>query len=258
MFILIISIILLSYCIDLLCLLFSSLSFWDFLFSSFHVEKEYHQRLLETLRLLIFQFSCGKRIPPTITWEIDVRLVHNYLPQTKFGARLYFQLHVSKILFTGGSASVHAGIQPPPWSRPPGTRHPPDQTPPGADPPGPGTSPRADTPPRTRHPSPCTVHAGRYGQQKGSMHPTGMQSCFDVKTRWYPWGIQSPHASTARGWGVFCVSLNLNSGKKVRVFHFQGGVFYVSSDLNSGKKVRVFHFQGGVFWLRPELDSRKF
>ena len=33
------------------------------------------------------------------------------------------------------------------------------------------TPPEADTPPGT-------VHAGRYGQQAGSMHPTGMQSCF--------------------------------------------------------------------------------
>ena len=24
---------------------------------------------------------------------------------------------------------------------------------------------------------PCTVHAGRYGQQAGGMHPTGMQFC---------------------------------------------------------------------------------
>ena len=46
----------------------------------------------------------------------------------------------------GVSASVHAGIPPPP-------RHPPEQTP------------------------PCTVRAERYGQQAGSMHPTGMHSC---------------------------------------------------------------------------------
>ena len=47
-----------------------------------------------------------------------------------------------------------------PWSRHPpprGTRHPPrDQAP------------------------PCTVHAGRFGQQAGGMHPTGMQSCFHM------------------------------------------------------------------------------
>ena len=33
-----------------------------------------------------------------------------------------------------------------------------------------------------------------------------------------------------------------------------GGVFLVSLDLNSGKKVRVFSF-GGVFLVRPDLDS---
>ena len=54
----------------------------------------------------------------------------------------------------------------PPGSRPPGadplgaeppSRHPPEQTPPGA------------------------VHAGRYGQQAGSTHPTGMQYCFVLR-----------------------------------------------------------------------------
>ena len=57
---------------------------------------------------------------------------------------------------------------------------------------------------------------------------------------------------------MFCVSSDLNSGKKVRVFSFSGGVFCVSSDLNSGKKVEIFIFGGGgcsvpnprtgVFW----------
>ena len=52
------------------------------------------------------------------------------------------------------SASVHAGISySSPW----------DQATPRADPPGPGP--------------PGAVHAGRYGQWAGSMHPTGMQSC---------------------------------------------------------------------------------
>ena len=53
---------------------------------------------------------------------------------------------------------------------------------------------------------------------------------------------------------MFWVSSDLNSGKKVRIFHFRGGVFWVSSDLNSGKKVRIFHFRGGVLGkLRSEL-----
>ena len=29
---------------------------------------------------------------------------------------------------------------------------------------------------------PTTVHAGRYGQQAGGTHPTGMQSCFRFKS----------------------------------------------------------------------------
>ena len=43
-------------------------------------------------------------------------------------------------------------------------------------------------------------------------------------TRWYPWGIQSPHTSAAmgRGRGGSGVSSDLNSGKKVRVFHWGG------------------------------------
>ena len=49
-----------------------------------------------------------------------------------------------------------------------------DQAPPAPHSPGPGTSPE-QTPPRCR--PPCAVHAGRYGQQAGGIHPTGMQSC---------------------------------------------------------------------------------
>ena len=37
---------------------------------------------------------------------------------------------------------------------------------------------RSGTHPWSRHPL-CTVHAGRYGQQTGGMHPTGMQSCLN-------------------------------------------------------------------------------
>ena len=36
---------------------------------------------------------------------------------------------------------------------------------------------RAGTHQEQTPPPPCTVHAGRYGQQVGGMHPTGMQSC---------------------------------------------------------------------------------
>ena len=69
----------------------------------------------------------------------------------------------------------------PPWTR---GRHPPrDQTPPRTrQPPGPET-PQDQTSlgpdlPGTRNPSVQTHTAGRYGQQAGSMHPTGIHTCF--------------------------------------------------------------------------------
>ena len=97
--------------------------------------------------------------------------------------------------------SVHRGIcLSTCWDTiPPRTRHPPS----GADtlleqaPPGAGTSwDQVPLPPESRHPPPgtrhtpqeqtplgadpaCAVHAGRYGQQAGDMHPTGMQSCYN-------------------------------------------------------------------------------
>ena len=38
-------------------------------------------------------------------------------------------------------------------------------------------------PPRNRHFPPRAVHAGRYVQQVGGMHPTGMQSCYHLQTK---------------------------------------------------------------------------
>ena len=90
-------------------------------------------------------------------------------PQTKF-AKVMF-LHMSVILSTGGRVCPSAC-----WD---------------AHPPGPeaGTPPQdqRQTPPQTRgrlppdqrqNPSPTgAVHAGRYGQQVGGTHPTGMHSC---------------------------------------------------------------------------------
>ena len=80
-----------------------------------------------------------------------------YRPQTKFVKVMF--LHLSVILFTGVSASVHAGIPPPlplwdqappipgnPWTRPPRA-----DTSPGADTPREQTPLGAETP-RSRHP----------------------------------------------------------------------------------------------------------
>ena len=107
-----------------------------------------------------------------------------YLPQTKFAKFMF--LHVCGILSTGGGVCLSAcwdttplGADTPPGADPPGTSDPPgSRHPPGSDPPlGPGT-PQDQTPPC------CAVHAGRYGQQAGGMHPTGMQSrfCLYLKT----------------------------------------------------------------------------
>ena len=56
--------------------------------------------------------------------------------------------------------------------------HPQEQTPPPrADThPQEQTHPEADTHPREQTP-PCAVHAGRYGQEVGGTHPTGMHTC---------------------------------------------------------------------------------
>ena len=93
-------------------------------------------------------------------------------------------------IFTPVCHSVHMGGgeylgRDTPWDQvSPGNRY---------TPPGPGTPPRPGTPPPrgTRytpqdqvHPPdqvhPRAVHAGRYGQQAGGTHPTGMHSCCTI------------------------------------------------------------------------------
>ena len=107
-----------------------------------------------------------------------------YRPQRSWGKVMFLQ--VSVILFTEGeSASVHAGITPPPRgrnqedpppSRPPRSGTPQEENPPPPEqaPPPPGRDPPgAETiPPRKQ----CMQ--GRYGQQAGGTHPTGMHACF--------------------------------------------------------------------------------
>ena len=91
---------------------------------------------------------------------------------------MFLHLSVSHSVHKGVSASVHAEIHPP-GSRspqeadtlPPGSRHPLQAiTPLEADP-------------------PCAVHAGRYGQQAGGTHPTGM-------LRYTPQGADPPRKQT--------------------------------------------------------------
>ena len=50
--------------------------------------------------------------------------------------------------------------------------------PPGADTPSPGSRPHGSRHPGA-HTPPGAVHTGRYGQQVGGAHPTGMHSCYN-------------------------------------------------------------------------------
>ena len=87
----------------------------------------------------------------------------SYRPQTKFAKVMFLHVSVSHSVHRGrGLAQYMEGYTPPPDQR---------QAPP----------PRSGTPHRRHPPGPDTphaVHAGRYGQQAGGMHPTGMQSCY--------------------------------------------------------------------------------
>ena len=100
-------------------------------------------------------------------------------PRTRYTAR--DQVHPPGTRYTTHRYlvwGVHPGTQPPEQVHPPDQVHPhwagtpPDQV----HPPGPGTSPGPGTPRGARY-TPRAVHAGRYGQQAGGTHPTGMHSC---------------------------------------------------------------------------------
>ena len=110
---------------------------------------------------------------PQLRWRMVIITSRNEVV-----AKVIF-LHLFVILFTGGSASVYAGIPTPPGAAPPGadtprsrhlpgpdtpppSSHPLEQTPPRPDatPPGPDTLPGAD-PPRSRHPGVWSM-SGRY------------------------------------------------------------------------------------------------
>ena len=121
---------------------------------------------------------------------------------------------MSRILFTGGSASVHAGI-PPPWeqtpprSRPPapGSRHPQDQAPPGED------TPRSRHPP-TRHP-PGSTHP------PGTRHPPLGPCIPPYSVCWEIWSTSRWYASY---WNAILLTYNMQ--RKARLLKFL--------DLNDG------------------------
>ena len=79
-------------------------------------------------------------------------------------------LHLSVILFTGGSASVHAGIPPPGPGTPQEQTPPRPGTPPGADTPQTRHTPWEQTSPRSRHP-PGTRHPPGADTPLGTRHP---------------------------------------------------------------------------------------
>ena len=100
-----------------------------------------------------------------------------YHPQRSWGKVIFSQ--VSVILFTGGGVCLSAcGDTTPQQGRPPLDKADSPtarQTPLARRPPG-----KADPLPWQGRPPPCAVHAGRYAQQVGGMHPTGMQFLFSV------------------------------------------------------------------------------
>ena len=109
-----------------------------------------------------------------------------YCPLTKFAKVMFLHLSVSHSVHGGQCLPQYMlGYTPTtskadtPWSRHlPGADTPQEQTPPRSRPPPREQTPQgADTPPPKEQTPPCTVHAGRYGQQAGGTHPTGMHTC---------------------------------------------------------------------------------
>ena len=80
-----------------------------------------------------------------------------------------------------GSASVHAGISPPPPAK---EQTPPEQAPPGAGTPLEQTPPWEQTPPGSRHPpQEQTPPPQQTATVADGTHPTGMHSCwYDILT----------------------------------------------------------------------------
>ena len=107
----------------------------------------------------------------SVTTSRSIACKEYFLPPANEVWGKVISLHLSVILFTGG-VLPHCMLG---YTPPPGTR--------GRHPPGEDTPQGHTTPPGQRHsaPPPGTVYAGRYGQQAGGTHPTGMQSCLLMK-----------------------------------------------------------------------------
>ena len=87
---------------------------------------------------------------------ISLRLY--YRPQRSWGKVIFSEACVKNCVHRGGLPHCMLGYTPPPR-----TDTPQDQR----------QTPREQTPP-------SAVHAGRYGQQAGSTHPTGMHTCLKI------------------------------------------------------------------------------
>ena len=126
-------------------------------------------------------YSLGKEIHPTGLScahtdrkrkgkrKFSLMLSVYYWPQRSWGKVMF--LHLSAILFTGGSVSVHAGI-PPPWGpdTPPGPGFPRDQAP-----------PQDQAPPGTRHPRGSdTPHRDQAPPQEQTPHPL-RSPCWEIQ-----------------------------------------------------------------------------
>ena len=107
-------------------------------------------------------------LKPSLSWSFQ-KGFNIYRPQRSWGKVIFSQASV--ILSTGGEYLDR--YTPRDQLHPPRTRY--------THPLGPGTPPQDQLhipPPRPATPPLAAVHAGRYGQQAGGTHPTGMHSCF--------------------------------------------------------------------------------
>ena len=121
------------------------------------------------------------RIHVVIILQVSKRI--HYRLQRSWGKVIFSQAYV--ILFTGGLGVCLSAC----WDTTPSSQGSPRWQ---GRPPPPG---KADPP--------CTVHAGRYGQQAGGMHPSGMQFLLNslnslTGLRWRN-SIVSSHAKSLKG-----------------------------------------------------------
>ena len=142
----------------------------------------------------------------------------------------------------------------PPPSReqtPPRTRgrHPPEQTPWEQTPPPPDQRQthhldQRQTPPYTGADPPHAVHAGRYGQQSGGTHPTGMHTCYCVVVT----VLISQHKLVV---DRECQSpIDTNASKPCPI----QSVSFIDCDINAKQtKTNCFTFS---IWVAETLDSR--